>query len=59
MKPIHAKDFINIYLGCEMAMADEEECEKLSRSGEVENMAVYPYYGSVKNVDGYIVVKLK
>lgn len=59
MKPIHAKDFINIYLGCEVAMADDEECEKLSRSGEVGSMAVYPYYGSVKNVNGYIVVKLK
>ena len=59
MNPIHAKDFINIYLGCEIPMADDEECEKLSLSDEVENMAAYPYYGSVKNIDGYIVVKLK
>lgn len=60
-------DLINIYsrenlfrhyLGFDVAFADEEEMEKISAMPEFEQMAEYPYYGSIEKIDNYIVVKL-
>ena len=36
----------------------EEELEAISATPEFEQMAEYPYYGSVKMIGDYIVVKL-
>lgn len=58
MKPIHAKDIINNYLGFDIPFADEVECAALAETPEVEDMAVYPYYGSVEKIGDCIVVKL-
>lgn len=60
-------DLINIYsrenlfrqyLGFNIEFADEEELETISALPEFQEMAEYPYYGSVKKIGDYIVVKL-
>ena len=60
-------DLINIYsreslfrqyLGFDIEFAGEEELEAISATPEFEQMAEYPYYGSVKMIGDYIVVKL-
>lgn len=60
-------DLINIYsreslfrqyLGFDIEFAGEEELEAISAMPEFEEMAEYPYYGSVKKIGDYIVVKL-
>lgn len=58
MKPVHAKDIINNYLGWDIAFADEQTCAEIAQSAEYAEMPVYPYYGSINEIDGYIVVKL-
>ena len=45
-------------MGFDVAFADEEEMEKISAMPEFEQMAEYPYYGSIEKIDNYIVVKL-
>ncbi len=58
MNPIHAKDFINNYLGCDIPFASEEECAAISCTDEFGEMSVYPYYGSVKKIGDYVIVRL-
>lgn len=62
-----SNDLINIYsrenlfrqyLGFDIAFAEEEETENISAMPEFQQMAEYPYYGSIEKIDNYIVVKL-
>jgi hypothetical protein len=56
---IYSRDnFFKEYLGFNIAFADDEELEEISQTTEFEEMAEYPYYGSVKKIGDYIVVKL-
>ncbi len=55
----HAEDIISIYLGCDIPFADEKECAALAETEEVRDMPCYPYYGSVRSVGQYIIVKFE
>ncbi len=50
--------FIRTYLGFDIPFADPEEKNTLSRDQRFIAMPEYPYYGSVAEIDNYIVVKL-
>lgn len=52
------ENFIRYYLGWDMPFASEDELAELSEDSRVEAMAEYPYYGSVCEMDGFIIVKL-
>lgn len=52
------ENFVKNYLGFDIAFASEESLEKLRNDERVQQMAEYPYYGSVEKIDNYIVVKL-
>ena len=48
--------FIKYYLGFDVEFASEEELEMLSSNPNVVTMEKYPYYGSVKAIDNYVVI---
>lgn len=50
--------YINDYIGKSFVHATEEDLERIRQSGEVENMGNFPQEGSVKIIDGVMVVKL-
>lgn len=50
--------FLEYYLGVSLPFVSEAELQTLAASPEVLEMAVYPYYGSVKVIGDTIVVKL-
>lgn len=52
------ENFFRRYLGFDVPFASQEELDALSKTAEFEQMAEYPYYGSVKKIGDYIVVKL-
>ena len=52
------ENFIKYYLGFDIPFASEEELASLGEDARVQEMAEYPYYGSVKKIDDYMVVKL-
>ena len=52
------ENFLRRYLGSDIPLASEAEAEKLAATEEFAEMAEYPYYGSVKMIDGFVVVKL-
>ena len=52
------ENFFRRYLGFDVPFAGQEELDALSRTAEFEQMAEYPYNGSVKKIGDYIVVKL-
>ena len=52
------ENFIRRYLGSDILLADSEEIEELEQTDEFAEMAEYPYYGSIKIIGDYIVVKL-
>lgn len=52
------ENFFRRYLGFEVPFASQEELDSLSETEEFGQMAEYPYYGSVKKIRDYIVVKL-
>ncbi len=52
------ENFIRRYLGSNVLLATEAECTALAATDEFADMAEYPYYGSIKTIDGYVVVKL-
>ena len=52
------ENFIRYYLGFDIPFASEEELAMLAEDSRVENMAEYPYYGSVAKIDDFVVVKL-
>lgn len=52
------ENFIKYYLGFDIPFASEDELAVLSEDPRVQQMAEYPYYGSVEKIDDFIVVKL-
>ena len=52
------ENFFRRYLGFDVPFAGQEELDALSKTAEFEQMAEYPYNGSVKKIGDYIVVKL-
>ena len=46
------------YIGKELPFADESTIAALTQLPEVQSMPVYPYYGSIRVIDSYIVIKL-
>lgn len=51
------ENFLRHYLGTDIALADEETVSRLAATEEFAAMAEYPYYGSVRMIDGFAVVK--
>ena len=54
----HVYDYLNDWLNVQWQRPPEEELKAVSGSEEFQNMALYPSDGSVKMVDGAVVVKL-
>ena len=52
------ENFFRRYLGFDVPFAGQEELDALSKTAEFEQMAEYPYNGSIKKIGDYIVVKL-
>ena len=52
------ENFFRRYLGFDVPFAGQEELDALSKTAEFEQMAEYPYNGSVKKIGDCIVVKL-
>ena len=52
------ENFIRRYLGSNIPLATADECDALAATAEFAAMEEYPYYGSIKMIDGYVVVKL-
>ena len=50
--------FFRYYLGCSIPFATNDEKEKLKKDERFIEMEEYPYDGSVKKIDDFIVVKL-
>lgn len=50
--------FLEYYIGFPIPVASDEETAQIAQSGEFEEMAVYPYYGSMRWFDDILVVKL-
>ena len=50
--------FFKYYLGCSIPFASNEEKEKLKEDERFLEMAEYPYDGSIKKIDSFMVVKL-
>ena len=56
---VYSKDkFLEYYIGFAIPMASDEEISAITATPEYENMAVYPYYGSMQMFDDILVVKL-
>jgi len=56
---IYSKEnFFRRYLGFDVPFATAQEQEEIRSMPEFESMAEYPYYGSVRKIDDYVVVKL-
>lgn len=56
---VYSKDkFLEYYIGFSIPMASDEEISAITATPEYENMAVYPYYGSMQMFDDILVVKL-
>ena len=52
------ENFLRYYLGFELPFASGEETERLAQDPRVLAMAEYPYDGSVRKIDDFIVVRL-
>ena len=52
------ENFLRYYLGFDLPFATVEETERLTQDPRVLAMAEYPYDGSVRRIDDYIVVRL-
>ena len=55
----HVEGFINNCAGYDLPYASPEEIAALAENEEVQAMAVYPYYGSVKRVGDCMVVRFE
>ena len=51
-------DFIREYCGFDIQFAAESEIANIKKSEKFKSMCIYPYYGSVRKMDNYIVIKL-
>ena len=55
----YSKDyFINYYTGFPIEFATEEEVAALMTTPDFEAMGTYPYYGSLRKIGDFFVVKL-
>lgn len=52
------ENFFRHYLGSTIELVDREEFDDIRELPEFEQMSEYPYYGSVRKIGDYIVVKL-
>ncbi len=52
------KFFLEYYTGFPMEFASSKEVKAISATAEFQDMAVYPYYGSLKKIGDVLVVKL-
>ena len=52
------ENFLRRYMGTDIPLATGEEIAAIESSEEFQTMAEYPYYGSVKKIDGFMVVRL-
>lgn len=52
------ESFLRRYLGTDIALANKYTVSRLAATEEFAAMAEYPYYGSVRMIDGCAVVKL-
>ena len=50
--------FLRRYVGFDVSFADDVEKNALAQDPRVQEMPVYPAYGSVQCIDGYLVVRL-
>lgn len=50
--------FLEYYIGLPIPSASDEEIEAITASAEFEEMAVYPYYGSMRMIGDVLTVKL-
>lgn len=56
---VYSKDrFMEYYIGYPLTFATDAEVSAISQTEEYRQMATYPYYGSIRVIDDYIVVKL-
>ena len=49
---------IRYYIGSDIPLADDDNVAALKDTAEFAEMPVYPYYGSVRMIDGTVVVRL-
>ena len=49
---------IRYYIGSDIPLADDDTVAALKDTAEFAEMPVYPYYGSVRMIDGTVVVRL-
>lgn len=52
------ENFLRRYMGTDIPLASEQEIAALEEHEDFQTMAEYPYYGSVRKIDGFIVVRL-
>lgn len=50
--------FLEYYLGIDLPVVSQSTVDKIKETPEFAEMAVYPYYGSLKLIDNVLVVKL-
>jgi len=53
-----AEEFLQYYLGVSLPFEEQYICDALAQQPEILQMPCWPYYGSVRVIDGTIVVKL-
>lgn len=52
------ENFLRRYMGTDIPLATAEEAAALEEREEYQSMAEYPYYGSVRKIDDFMVVRL-
>ena len=52
------ENFLRRYLGCDIRLASTREISMLEKTEYFAEMAEYPYYGSVRKIGDFVVVKL-
>lgn len=52
------ENFLRRYMGTDIPLATPEEIAALEEREEYLSMTEYPYYGSVRKIDGFMVVRL-
>ena len=51
--------FIRNFIGTEIPFANQYEKEEIKKTAEFAEMPIYPYYGSIKKIGDYVVVKFE
>ena len=52
-------EFFKLYIGLDVEFASRKEQRIISRKPTFRKMPVYPYYGSIRKIGNYMVVKLE